>query len=210
MDRVVGPATAAAIDRHLAYCASCRQSYARERQLRTALRGLPVVGPTPGFFDQALKVAEIQHRRHHRHWLRLGFGGGLAAGLALWLVTGWLASEQPGGDHRLAEITVTANQVHTINLAINARHELHHARLTISLPAGMELTGFPGRHKLSWHTDLKAGNNLLQLPLIAHGVAGGVLIARIEHQNQNETLEINMAVRAEHQSGSVLLPMNHA
>ena len=208
LDGELEPTEVEAIEHHLQSCATSRQAYADERQLRAALRQLPVAGPTAGFFERALKEAAGRHQRHRHHWLGIGFGGGLAAGLALWVVTGLLSPQLPAPDQSLAGVSIALNEVHNVNLAINARHELSQAQLTITLPAGMELAGFPGRHQLSWHTDLKAGNNLLQLPVVAHSAEGGVLVARITHQDQSETLRINMKIRAEHQSFNRVLPMS--
>lgn len=192
VDGDLAPSVSEAIEHHLRGCTSCSTAHAAEQQLRDALRRLPVAGPTPGFFDRALKEAAARNRRHH-HWLGVGFGGGLAAGLALWMVTGWFTPNPSPADRHLAAVTISVNQVRTVNVAINARHELNQARLTITLPDGVELAGFPGRRQLSWHTDLKAGNNLLQLPVIAHSTKGGILVARVQHHDQTETLEINMA-----------------
>jgi len=194
VDGELAPSVSEAIEHHLRGCAACSKAHAAERQLRDNLRQLPVAGPTPGFFDRALKEAALHHRRHH-HWLGIGFGGGLAAGLALWMMTGWFTPNPnlSPADRQLATVTISVDQVRTVNVAINARHKLNQAQLTITLPDGVELAGFPGRRQLSWHTDLKAGKNLLQLPVIAHSAKGGILVARVQHQDQTETLEIKMA-----------------
>ena len=44
---------------------------------------------------------------------------------------------------------------------------LHDASISVWLPDDVQIAGRPHVRHLSWHTDLKAGPNLLELPLQA-------------------------------------------
>jgi hypothetical protein len=71
---------------------------------------------------------------------------------------------------------------------------LDSATLTVTLPEGIELAGFPGQREIAWQTSLVEGKNLLPLKLVALTPAGGELLARLEHDNRNRTFRLRVDV----------------
>jgi hypothetical protein len=71
---------------------------------------------------------------------------------------------------------------------------LHSATLTVTLPAGVELAGFPGQREVSWETSLTAGRNLLPLKLIALTPVGGELLARLEHEDRERLFRLQVNI----------------
>jgi hypothetical protein len=68
------------------------------------------------------------------------------------------------------------------------------ATLTVSLPNGVELAGFPGQSEISWETSLNEGRNLLPLKLIALTPVGGELLARLEHEDRDRVFRLQLDV----------------
>lgn len=196
---------------HLRACPECRARVARLRALRMALRELPVPETPADLWQRALSRARAENPSPAQPLARprwpYAAGVALAASLALWLGFGWLpASQRPSGDG--APVTITMHQPRMVQLAFDARQELRHAALTIRLPAGVELEGFPGQREVRWHTDLARGMNLLSLPLIAVAPGGGSLTARLEHEQRVSELAValHVATAAGHREGTCAAP----
>ena len=83
-----------------------------------------------------------------------------------------------------------------VKLAFASSQALTGAKITIRLPDNVALVGYPGRRQLSWETNLKKGDNLLSLPVVATQVASGELIADIEYKGQVKTLRVNLLTNA--------------
>ena len=185
-----------ALDTHLAGCASCRLRLERERELRALLTDYRAATPAPaeGFLAAAVARAARQGRREQRRrWLGAASGALIAASLALWLVGAPPLSQAPAPG--LPGITMTVAEPHTLRLLFDSGSALADARLTVELPPGVALAGFPGRREVSWHTSLEAGRNLLPLTLVAMDGAGGELLARLEHGGAERTFRLQITTR---------------
>ena len=150
-----------------------------------------------GFFDQALARATLQGSRQQRNrWVMTGFGGAIAAGLAVWMIGGMLMTtpELPDAGANIAEVSMALEEPRTVNLVFSATEAMHNATLTVSLPAGVELAGFPGQREISWETSLSEGRNLMPLKLIAWTPAGGELLARLEHDDRDRVFRLRVDV----------------
>ena len=66
--------------------------------------------------------------------------------------------------------------------------------LTVTLPDGVELDGFPGQREIAWQTSLNEGKNLLPLKLIAVSPMGGEVLARLEHGDRDRTFRLRIDV----------------
>jgi hypothetical protein len=66
--------------------------------------------------------------------------------------------------------------------------------LTVTLPDGIELAGFPGQREIAWQTSLVEGKNFLPLELIALTPAGGEVLARLEHDDRDRTFRLRIDV----------------
>jgi len=170
-------------------------------ELLALLRDYAVPPAATGFYDQALVRATHEgSRRQRNRWLLTGFGGAVAAGLAVWLVSSMLLTTpqpQTGSEAlsaALPGITMTLEEPRTVNLVFASATALEAATLTVSLPTGVELVGFPGQSEISWQTNLSAGRNLLPLKLIALTPAGGELLARLEHDDRNRVFRLQVDI----------------
>lgn len=169
----------------------------QDQELQALLRDYPVVAPRPGFYDRALLRATHEGARRQRNrWLLTGFGSAVAAGLALWLVSGlFLATpELPQQEATIPGITMTLEEPRTVNLVFASATSLDNATLTVMLPDGIELAGFPGQREITWQTSLNEGKNLLPLKLIATSPFGGEVLARLEHDSRNRTFRLRIDV----------------
>lgn len=168
-----------------------------ERQLLDLLKDYPMPEATAGFYDQALVRAAHQGSRHQRNrWLMTGFGSAVAAGIVLAFVSGvfFETPDVPPLDPNIPGVTMALAEPQTVNLVFSSTEALDGATLTVSLPDGVELDGFPGQREISWTTNLSVGKNLLPLKLIALTPAGGVVLARLEHDHRDRTFRLRVQI----------------
>ena len=169
----------------------------QDQEILELLKDYPMTEASAGFYDQALARATHEGTRRQRNrWLLTGFGSAVAAGIALWLVAGFfmatpnVAPPEP----TIPGIAMTLEEPRTVNLVFASKTALEAATLTVSLPAGIELAGFPGQQEITWQTSLVEGRNLLPLELVALTPAGGEVLARLEHENRNRTFRLRIEV----------------
>ena len=166
-----------------------------DRPLLDLLKDYPMQEANTGFYDQALLRATHEgSRRQRNRWLMTGFGSAVAAGLVLAFVSAVFldAPTAPGTD--IPGVTMALAEPHTVNLVFSSNEALENATLTVSLPEGVELAGFPGQREISWETSLSVGKNLLPLKLIALTPTGGVVLARLEHDDRNRTFRLRIQI----------------
>lgn len=203
VDGELPPAARAALDEHVAGCAACRNVVERERTLRGLLSdyGNSVELPDVAYFDAALeRAASDGSRQRRQRWLVTGIGGAVAATLAFLIVTSGqlgapVVGEPPASG--IPAVTMTLAEPRTVNLVFSAATALENAQLTIELPPGVELYGFPGRATVSWQTSLAPGQNLLPLRLLASGPQGGELLARLQHGDDDREFRVRITVMPE-------------
>lgn len=186
-----------AIASHITSCESCAAFVAREQEFRGLLRDYPAPQAAAGFYDRALvRAAGHRSRRQRNRWLLTGFSSAIAAGLAIWVISGVLLSapDLPDTGSTIPGVTVALEVPRTVNLVFASATSLESARLTVSLPEGIELAGFPGQREITWETSLNEGRNLLPLKLIALTPAGGELLARLEHNDRDRTFRLHIDV----------------
>lgn len=168
-----------------------------DREIRALLRDYPMPEATAGYFDQALVRATHEGSRRQRHrWMMAGFGSAIAAGLALWVVGGFFltAPDLPIAEPTIPGITMTLEEPRTINLVFSSTEPLDTATLTVQLPDGIEMSGFPGQREVTWQTSLNAGKNLLPLKLIATSPLGGEVYATLRHNDRGRTFRLRVDV----------------
>ncbi len=174
-----------------------RDDSQEDLEIQALLKDYPVPQADAGFFDQALVRATHQGSRQQRNrWVMTGFGSAIAAGLAVWLIGGMLMTpvELPDAGASIPGITMTLEEARTVNLVFSSNEAMESATLTVSLPSGVELAGFPGQSEISWQTSLNEGRNLLPLKLIALTPAGGELLARLEHEDRDRVFRLQLDV----------------
>jgi hypothetical protein len=89
---------------------------------------------------------------------------------------------------------MTLEEPRTINLMFASETALEGATLTVTLPDGVELAGFPGQREIAWKTSLVEGKNYLPLELVALTPVGGEVLARLEHDNRDRTFRLRIEV----------------
>mgnify|MGYP001816320479 FL=1 len=169
----------------------------QDQDVLELLRDYPMATADAGFYDQALARATHEgSRRQRNRWIMTGFGSAVAAGLVLWLVSGiFLTSpDLPQPDKSIPGIAMTLEEPRTVNLVFASASALDAATLTVTLPDGIELAGFPGQRQITWQTSLAEGKNLLPLELIALTPVGGEVFARLEHDDRNRTFRLRIDV----------------
>jgi hypothetical protein len=170
---------------------------AEERELLDLLKDYPVPQAEAGFYDRALvRAVHRGSRRQRNRWLLAGFGSAVAAGLAIWVITATLmtAPQLPDAEPAIPGVTIAMEQERTVRLVFSSAEALDSATLTVSLPDGIELAGFPGQREITWETSLQEGRNLLPLTLIALTPAGGEVLARLEHKDRDRTFRLRVDV----------------
>ena len=193
---------------HLAGCSECADFVDGYNSLKESLKAMPVFGPSEGFSERVLIVAADQNgRRNPHHGFMVGFGSATAAALALWVVIGLNpAPTQPTGNSpeiakgidqkNIPVFSIALNERRDIKLAFFSGEELKAATITLQLPENVALVGYEKQREFTWKTNLAKGDNLLRLPVVATGIEGGQLVARIEYKGKTKTLKVNLAIGA--------------
>ena len=176
------------LQQHVDNCDACQQQVAEARAIRKALRELPLEPPSTNFENRVLAEVRRQHPKNtHGHFVA-GFGSAVAAGLALWFAsTLFIPSTSPLATD---SINIAMHSVSTVKLMFDVPDALADVTLSIDLPANVELQGYPGQQQLSWKTQLKKGQNILALPVLATGVGSGELVAQLKYGNKTKSLRI--------------------
>lgn len=169
----------------------------QDQALQALLKDYVVPDAPEAFYEQALARATHEGaRRQKRRWLMTGFGSAMAAGLVLWLVGGLFLTTPPSptANSDIPGITMMLEEPRTVNLVFASNRALDSAMLTVMLPDGIELAGFPGQREITWQTSLVEGKNLLPLELVAVSSAGGEVLARLEHDSRERTFRLRIEV----------------
>ena len=169
----------------------------KDQEILELLKDYPMPAADAGFFDQALVRATHEgSRRQRNRWMLTGFGTAIAATIAVWMIGGMLLTnpQLPAADSAIPGVTMALEEPHTVNLVFASATPLDSATLTVTLPDGIELDGFPGQREITWQTSLNEGKNLLPLTLVALTPTGGELLARLEHDDRDRTFRLRVDV----------------
>ena len=155
---------------HLAICDACRERF-DDARLALALRDEAIPAPRAGFVDAVLAAAVRERPVLTRERaVPVRHVGAIAAavatiGIAIGILLGvqWQRGPQPGLD--LAQVQLPNAGSGTVRLLIDSPAEQTLASVSIELANNLELSGFAGQRHVEWQTQLKAGKNLLALPL---------------------------------------------
>ena len=169
----------------------------QEQEVLALLQDYPAPAPDEGFYERALVRATHQgSKRQRNRWMMTGFGAAIAATIAAWVIGGMMLNEPqlPEADAPIPGVTIALAEPRTVNLVFASATALDAATLTVTLPDGIELDGFPGQREITWETSLSEGRNLLPLTLVAVTPTGGELLARLEHQDRDRTFRLRVEV----------------
>jgi hypothetical protein len=206
LDDTLSPLVAAGVRRHLGECPACATRLRELSALRYELARLPAPAARPEVLERLLARA-VETRTSSAPlsylqdaWQRVG----LATAAVLLLAVGFGLGMKSAADKRLdagPQIALAAQPIQLgpraerVGLMFRTSDALRDANISVWLPDGVQIAGRPHVHHLSWHTDLKPGPNLLELPLQATGSRGGTLVVRLSQGSVVKTLEIPIAVQ---------------
>ena len=183
---------------HLERCPDCRQLHEHAVAVLETVRKLAPPALQPGFIDQALSRATRPAVGAARPKWRPVLGMALAASLVLGVALGvFLATRS----EPVQAVALTVDRPETVRLMFNSAKPLKAATLSLALPENVELVGYGNRRELSWQTDLREGGNLMQLPLVARGVAKQELVASLSHGGNSKTFRLKIDVDNTGRSG---------
>lgn len=200
MDGRLTAAERSAMQLHRDACPTCSLGYRQAEELRVELRVISAPALRSGFAERALERAVAAPARSDRRGYRTGLGMALALGLALALgagVTYFTPRSEP-----VPSVVLTAQQAENVQLVFSAARPFPGATLSLRLPVNVELVGYGGVRELTWRTDLLEGANLLRLPLIARGPAGGELAAQLSVGSTSKTFRLKIKIRGGDAAGA--------
>jgi len=186
-DYLDGQADERGMQAHLRGCAECSRQYQHALAVQAAVRKLAPPEVHPAFGDQAILRATRPNAAHPRR--RAVLGVALAASLVLGVALGAYLSM---GDAPVQSVVLAVEKPETVRMVFNSSKPLRAATLSLALPDNVEVVGYGSRRELSWQTDLREGQNLLQLPLIAHGTVKDELLARLSHGAGTKTFRLKI------------------
>ena len=198
LDRELAAAESQRLETHVSTCASCEAIITKERELRDMLRDYgesTMPRADAAFFDRSLAIAaQTGTRRQRNRWVMTGFGGAVAAAMALWIVSGVFFSAPSITESTVPSVTMTLEQPQTLNLVFASAEVLENATMTVFLPEGVEVAGFAGQREITWMTSLDEGRNILPLTLIATSPVGGELLANLQHEDDDKTFRLQVTI----------------
>ena len=119
----------------------------------------------------------------------------MAACLAFLLITAVpFTQTTPSSQPDSNAINIKINEQRLVQVIVRVPRDLLQADIVIELPPQVEMQGFPGRREIRWHTDLRKGKNLLNLPLVAKSEGRAELITHINHANKSKMLSLVMTI----------------
>lgn len=185
---------------HLDACPHCREEAQFAQEMLTALQTLPNPVVPAGLAERVLGTRPRQQRSSH--WA-------IAASLTIAILGGLYTLNLDNNPLATSEdaqqwVSLSLTETREVMLSLAAAEEIENAQLTLELPAGVELQGYPQQHELRWTASLQKGENRLKLPLLASSNNAGELVLRIEHGDKKRILRIG--VRTEKDSRSTEAP----
>ncbi len=199
------------LEQHLRTCVRCRHDLEQRRALRRHLADLAVPQPAPGALESMLRAAVRSAPAARPRWQRASwFGPAIAAAAVLLVGLGVrLGMELSGVHSERPEVVLTAQPVELgtgvqrVALLFRATSAVRDADISMWLPDDVQIQGRPHLRHISWHTDLKEGANLLELPLLATGTRSGTLVVQLSGGSLVRRLEVPIRVRAPKDPGAV-------
>jgi len=147
------------------------------------------------FFDRAVaKAMQEGTKRQRRRWVLTGFGGAVAAMLAIWIVSGVFFTAPDVAEPGVPSVTMALETPQTFNLVFSSAQALADATMTVVLPDGIEVDGFGPQREITWVTSLQPGRNILPLTLVATKPVSGELLATLRHEGDYKTFRLQMKV----------------
>lgn len=169
---------------HLDGCKQCRREAMLGHDLLRELRASEVP-PMPE--DLAARLLQTKPTRY----LPVQFAA--AACLMLAVLGGlYFGGYKSSVDRPQQWVTLELAETSEVTLALSSAEAMSGATLTLDLPDGVELDGYPDQRQLRWVASLEKGSNRLRLPLVASQAPRGDLVLKIQHGSKMRTLRIGV------------------
>lgn len=180
-----------AMREHLNACEDCRRLHHHAVTVLAAVRKLSPPDVHPGFVDRAIARASRPGEGAARSGRRAALGVALAASLVLGVAGGVYLTLRAAP---VQTVALAVEQPELVRMVFNSAKPLRAATISIALPDNVDLVGYAGRRELTWQTDLKEGQNLLQLPVVAHGAVKDELRAKLSYGASSKTFRVRLDV----------------
>ncbi|MGD2118454.1 MAG: zf-HC2 domain-containing protein [Chromatiales bacterium] len=193
LQQELSPLDKLAFEQHVANCDACAEQLAAAQGLLADLKNLPIAPPSADFEQRMFAKVRKRYKQDaaHSHGFRFaaGFATATVAGLAIWLAVG---TQTPDDVLRgqTPMISVALHDAEPVRLMFDSESDIQNADLRIDLPDNVALAGYPGRRELSWHTSLKKGPNVLNLPIMAIDTGQGELSAQLSYHDKVKTYRL--------------------
>ncbi len=184
-----------AISAHIKTCGTCYTKLTKEKDLRHALKNLPVEDVNPDFLKEAMQKAHHNHKPEQKYFIS-GFTSAIAASLVVWFLSSNTIATAPE-NNQFPLISMALNKTRTVQMIFDSPGDFKAVKFNLKLPEGFEIAGYPGQKELDWRVDIKKGSNILTLPLIALTVGKGDLVARIAHINKSKSFRLHIRSKEE-------------
>lgn len=206
-DAALSPVEALSVRRHLEECSACAVRMRETLALKKALALLPVADAEPDALERLLTTAvqtavpPANRASRWNTWRRAGLATAASVLLAIVFLAGVKVGHRSQADAP-AQLAMTAAPIEvgpaagTVGLMFRTAAALPGASISVWLPDDVRIAGRPDVRYVTWRTDLKAGPNLLELPLQSTGPNGGMLVIRLSQGSLVRTLEVPVAVRS--------------
>lgn len=209
VDASLSPVETVSVRRHLEECPACALRARELQALKKALASLPAPDPAPDVLERllttavktAVPVPAANRSSRWTAWQRAGLAAAASLLLAIAFFSGVKVGNH-GQNDPAAQIVMTAPPIQvgpaaaTVGLMFRTAEALPGASISVWLPDDVQIAGRPDLRYVTWQTDLKAGPNLLELPLQSTGPNGGMLVVRLSQGSLVKMLEVPVAVRA--------------
>ena len=97
---------------------------------------------------------------------------------------------EPASDPAVQATVTLDGGVKMVRLAIDSAAAVDNARLTITLSDNLGIEGYGNRRTLTWNTPLKAGVNMLSLPVYAIALGDGEIAANLSIGEQQKAFVV--------------------
>lgn len=210
LDGTLDEGAALACCAHSARCRACSHLAASSRELRHALRSLPVPPPRPGFGREAIRLARLANtarpsspRRRDALFAVAGAAAASAAVAAVLmlrdpvgfstLLPGVVPSLQASiAPASFQTVAMTVGHVEAVRLRIDSPRDFDEVRFSVELPDHVWLADQPGIRAMTWAGRLRKGENMLELPLVAQSRSAGLMTARVSWGSFEQHLQAQL------------------
>lgn len=131
-------------------------------------------------------MAEILQQREHRQLRRASRFRYAAAALLLMLlpiISVMVYWPHHGNTSVAMQRFKSVNTPQRLKFIVNAAQSHEQVTFSLRAPAQWSFYGYRDQQVLNWHGKLKAGSNLLSIPLVAHKAVAGTLVVTIRHKD---------------------------